>query len=363
MIEVVVPIGRDPRPDPSLYHVAISNMSGRKSDVVITDFISNPDLEREVLRDVANVRVLNATREDELAGRIEDANAIIPYHYIVISALTLNRLRNCRVIARGGVGFDNVDVGRARELGIPVCNVPDYGTEDVADSAVGMAVSMIRGAAFLNSRLRASHGPWSPTQAAPLQRIRGSVFAIIGLGRIGTAAALRAKALGMDVCFYDPYKPDGYAKALGIRRVESLEETLGQAFTLSIHCPLTDETRHLIDAEAIALMPEGSYLVNTARGAIVDTSAIPDAVASGRLAGAGIDVFEWEQLKEDDPLVVAWRNPGHPAHHRVLLTPHSAFYSEQSLVDLRTGTAEACRRALLGQPLRNIVNPPAITGS
>lgn len=338
-------------------------MTERKSDVVITDFISDPEIEREILRDVAGVRVLNATREDELAGRIETADAIIPYHYIVISAPTLDRLQNCKVIARGGVGFDNVDVARARDLGIPVCNVPDYGTEDVADAAVGMAVSMIRGVAFLNSRLRAARGPWSPSQAAPLQRIRGSVFAIVGLGRIGTAAALRAKALGMDVCFYDPYKPDGYAKALGIRRVESLEETLGQAFTLSIHCPLTDETRHLIDAEAIALMPEGSYLVNTARGPIVDTSAIPDAVASGRLAGAGIDVFEWEQLDEDDPLIVAWRDPAHPAHHRVLLTPHSAFYSEQSLTDLRASTAEICRRALLGQPLRNVVNPPAFTGS
>ncbi len=336
-------------------------MSSRNLDVVITDFIANPDLEREILYDVAGVRVLNATGEDELTGRIEDADAIIAYHYIAVSGSTLRRLRRCKVIARGGVGFDNVDVACAQELGIPVCNVPDYGTEDVADAAVGMAVSMIRGVAFLNSRLRASQGPWSPSQAAPLQRIRGSVFGILGLGRIGTAAALRAKALGMDVCFYDPYKPDGYAKALGIRRVETLEETLGQAFTLSIHCPLTDETRHIINAEAIALMPEGAYLVNTARGAIVDTSAIPDAVASGRLAGAGIDVFEWEQLEEDDPLIEAWRNPGHPAHHRVLITPHSAFYSEQSLTDLRVKTAETCRRALLGQPLRNIVNPPTIT--
>ncbi len=336
-------------------------MSSRKSNVVITDFISDPGVERDILNGVADVRVLQATREDELAGRVEDADAIIAYHYIRVSRTTLNRLRKCKVIARGGVGFDNVDVSCARELGISVCNVPDYGTEDVADAAVGMAVSMIRGVAFLNSRLRAARGPWSPSQAAPLQRIRGSVFAIVGLGRIGTAAALRAKALGMDVCFYDPYKPDGYAKALGIRRVETLEETLNQAFTLSIHCPLTDETRHLINAKAIARMPEGAYLVNTARGAVVDTSAIPDAIASGRLAGAGIDVFEWEQLKEDDPLIVAWRNPGHPAHHRVLITPHSAFYSEQSLTDLRVRTAETCRKALLGQPLRNIVNPPAIT--
>ena len=103
-------------------------------------------------------------------------------------------------------------------------------------------------------------------------------------------------------------------------------------------------------------MPEGSYLVNTARGAIVDTDAIPPAIESGQLAGAGIDVFEWEKLQENDALVVAWRDPNHPAHHRVLITPHSAFYSEESLIDLRTKAAETCRKALLEQPLRNIVN-------
>ena len=113
------------------------------------------------------------------------------------------------------------------------------------------------------------------------------MFGIVGLGRIGTAAALRAKALGMDVAFYDPYKPDGYDKALGIRRVEKLDDLLQQAFVLSVHCPLTPETRHIVDARAIALMPHGSYLVNTARGAMVDATAIPAAIRSGKLAGAG----------------------------------------------------------------------------
>src|SRR5439155_12624045 len=134
----------------------------------------------------------------------------------------------------------------ARERGIPVANVPDYGTEEVADSAIGMALSLARGIHLYNSRLQHAVGPWSYTQAAPIRRLRGRVFGIIGLGRIGTATAVRAKALGMDVAFYDPHKPDGYDKALGLRRVEKLDELLRQSFVLSLHCPLTAETRHIV---------------------------------------------------------------------------------------------------------------------
>jgi hypothetical protein len=168
-----------------------------------------------------------------------------------------------------------------------VANVPDYGTEEVADTAIGMMLALARGIHLLNSRLRADRGPWSHSQAAPLARLRRRVLAIVGLGRIGTAMALRAKALGMDVAYYDPYKPDGYDKALGIRRVDRFEDLLAQAFVLSLHCPLTAETRNMIDGQAIARMPRQSYLINTARGGIVDTAAIPAAIASGHLAGGG----------------------------------------------------------------------------
>jgi D-3-phosphoglycerate dehydrogenase/C-terminal binding protein len=192
--------------------------------------------------------------------------------------------------------------------------------------------------------------------AAPLRRLRGRVFAIIGLGRIGTATAVRAKALGMDVAFYDPYKADGYDKALGIRRVERLDDLLRQAFVLSLHCPLTEETRHIVDARAINLMPDGSYLVNTARGAVVDVTAIPAAIRFGKLAGAAIDVLPHEPPPADHPLLMAWRDQNDPCHDRVIVNPHAAFYAEEGLLDMRVKGAQACRRALLGEPLRNVVN-------
>ncbi|MFN8685747.1 MAG: C-terminal binding protein, partial [Acidobacteriota bacterium] len=250
----------------------------------------------------------------------------------------------------------------ARERGIPVANVPDYGTEEVADSAIGLMLAMTRGINRLNSRLRNGVEPWSYTPVTPLHRLRGRQFSVVGLGRIGTAAAMRAKALGMQVSFYDPYKADGYDKALGLRRVETLEELLETTAVLSMHCPLTVETKAMIGEKTIGQMPRGAYLVNTARGGVVDTRAIPDAIASGQLAGAGLDVLEQEPPAADDPLLIAWRDPNHPAYDRVILNSHTAFYSEEGLLDMRRKGTETCRRALLGLPLRNIVNGVIVGG-
>jgi C-terminal binding protein len=325
--------------------------------IIVTDFINDSlEPERRILGDIATVEARDAYREEELTGHVEDATALMLYHNLRLTRKTIARLECCELIVRCGVGYDNVDHAFARQRGITVTNVPDYGTEEVADSAIGLMLTMTRGIGLLNSRLRAGQGPWLYTQTAPLHRLRGRVFGVVGLGRIGSAAALRAKALAMDVAFYDPYKPDGFDKALGIRRCESFDELLAQVFVLSLHCPLTDETRHIVDARAIATMPPGAYLVNTARGGVVDAAAVPPAIASGQLAGAAIDVLEQEPPEADDPLVAAWRDPTHPAHHRLLITPHTAFYSEEGLLDIRLKASDACRRALCGKPLRNVIN-------
>ncbi len=325
--------------------------------VVITDFIAD-DLapERTGLAGLAHVEAFNAFHEDELAGRIEDADAVMMYHNLAVTRKTIARLERCKLIVRCGVGIDNVDHAFARTRGIAVANVPDYGTEEVADSAIGMLLTLARGIHQYNTRLRERPDPWMYTVAGPLRRLRGRTFAIVGLGRIGTATALRAKALGMDVVFLDPFKQDGYDKALGARRVETLRELLGQAAVLSLHCPLTDETRGLVNAETLGWMPRGGYLINTARGGVVDTAAIPPALASGQLAGAGIDVLVQEPPVATDPLLTAWRDPTHPAYERLIVNPHAAFYSEEGLLDMRTKGTDACRRALSGLPLRNVVN-------
>ncbi len=329
----------------------------RRAKVAVTDFIvESLDHEKRILGDLADPVALNAAQEDELLGRIEDADAVMIYHTLVLSERTINRLKQCRLIVRCGVGYDNVDIHAARQRGIPVANVPDYGTEEVADSALGLALALTRGIHLLTGRLREERGPWTFNQVRPLRRLRGRGFGVVGLGRIGTAVALRARALGMDVLFHDPYVPDGRDRALGIRRAESLQELLEQSYVVSMHCPLTTETRHLINAQTLACMAPDGYLVNTARGGVVDVLAILDAVTAGRLAGAGIDVLEEEPPPNDHPLIKAWRDPNHPAHDRIILNPHAAFYSEEGLLDMRIKGSENCRRVLLGHAPRNVVN-------
>ena len=325
--------------------------------VVITDFVSDDlEPERSGLGGLAEVVALNAHHEDQLLDHIGDADALMVYHNVSLTDRSIARLSGCKVIVRCGVGVDNVDVRAARRLGIPVANVPDYGTEEVADSAMAMVLSLARGVHPLNSRLQRNEGEWRYSQAAPLQRLRGEVFGIIGLGRIGTAVAQRAKAHGMDVVFYDPYKPAGHDKALGIRQSVSLEDLLRQSYVVSLHCPLTDETHRLINAETLNMMRRRSFLINNARGSVVDTAAVVDAIASGQLAGAGLDVLVSEPPEDDDPVIVAWRDPTHPAHDRLLINPHAAFYCEQGLTDMRVKATQECRRALLGEPLLNVVN-------
>jgi D-3-phosphoglycerate dehydrogenase/C-terminal binding protein len=327
------------------------------SKVIITDYV-NDDLqpEREVSQGVAEVLALNAHSEAQLQGFVDDADALMVYHNVALSRDTLVTLRRCKVIARVGVGFDNVDGPVARQLGIPIVNVPDYGTEEVADSAIGLTLALARGLVHYNMRCRLPQTTWNYRPAAPLYRLRGRVFAIVGLGRIGTATALRAKSLGMDVVFYDPYRDDGYDKALGLRREATLEALLRQAHVLSFHCPLTAETRHMLNANSLPWLPRGSYVINTARGPIVDTTALPPALACGHLAGVGLDVLPIEPPADDDALVQAWRDPLHAAYHRVLINPHAAFYCEEGLREMRVKAATACRLAVLEQPLRNVVN-------
>jgi D-3-phosphoglycerate dehydrogenase/C-terminal binding protein len=325
--------------------------------VVITDFITEPlEQERRILGDVADVTALNAFSEDDLVGKIEDADAIMLYHFISLTARTIERLEHCRLIVRCGVGFDNIDRQAARQRGITVANVPDYGTEDVADSALGMMLALTRGVHYLNSRLQHRQGPWIYTQVQPLHRLRGRVFGIVGIGRIGTAAALRAKALGMEVVYYDPLVPQGRDKSLGIRAVETLEELLAQAYVVSMHCPLTPDTKHLINRQTVKQMQPGSFLVNTARGGVVDVLAVLEAVTAGHLRGAAIDVLETEPPPDDHPLMRAWRDPAHPAHDRIIVNPHAAFYSEEGLLDMRIKGSQNCRRILTGKAPYNVVS-------
>jgi phosphoglycerate dehydrogenase-like enzyme len=245
-----------------------------------------------------------------------------------------------------------VDLAAASRHAVVVCNVPDYGTEEVADHAIMFLLALTRRLVPCHDDIR--NGTWNYHSAVGTPRLRGKTLGLIGCGRIGTATAIRAKALGLDVVFYDPHLRQGMDKALGVRRVHVFEELLEQSHFISLHCYLDETTRHIVNATTIDRMRPGVVLINTARGPCIDEAALLAGLDSGQVAAAGLDVVEREPL-DNEPL---------RRHPRVLLTPHSAFYSVEGFVELRTKTAEEVRRILLGEPPRNPVNlGPAYEGA
>lgn len=301
-------------------------------------------VEREVIGSAADVKTFYCESDQDFTEEVCEAAALIVWHNCSVAAEGIGRLRACRAIIRNGVGFDSVDATAAAKRGIPVCNVPDYGTEEVADHAIALTLALCRQLFPLDREAKALR--WTIPEPGRIRRLSGLSFGVVGLGRIGTAAALRAKALGFRVSFYDPYLPNGVDKAVGVRRVRSLDELLRESGVLSIHCPLTQETRHMIGARELGLMKPAAYLVNTARGAIVEKTAILSALREGRLAGAGLDVVEDEPLKSSEEA----------ATPNLIVTPHAAFCSVEGRGEMRATSARIARAAVLGEPLENVVN-------
>lgn len=318
--------------------------------VAIIDWAASPQddsestIERAVIGDAARVKRFLCAGDADFNDEIRGADALIVWHNAPITEVGLAKLRGCKALIRNGVGFDSVDIQAARRLGIPVCNVPDYGTEEVADHAIALTLALCRQLFPLNEE--AKRLGWVIRVEPKLRRLRELVFGVVGLGRIGTAAALRAKALGFQVWFYDPYVRNGVDKAVGVSRVRSLEELLAKADVLSIHCPLSAETRHLIAEKELALMKPTAFVVNTARGAVIKKTAILDALRTGKLAGAGLDVVEDEPLRATEEA----QTPN------LIVTCHAAFCSVESKKEMRATSARIARAAVLGQPLENVVN-------
>jgi phosphoglycerate dehydrogenase-like enzyme len=327
-----------------------------KFNIIIPDLLrSLPDIEQSILGGECHIEALAKSRESDLPDEIESADALMVWHEITIGPQTISRLKRCKVIARYGVGFDNIDLEAAGVRGIPVFNVPDYGTNDVADHTMAMLLHLARGLGGFNSFVRDQVPGWDWAAAGLLHRLTDRCLGIIGLGRIGTAVALRAKSFGLKVVFYDPYVADGMDKALGVTRHE-LDELLECADIISFHCPLTEETRNMADASFFSRAKQGVVLINTARGAIVEFPSLERALRSDKVSSAGLDVLPCEPPDEADPLIRAWRKKEEWIQNRMILTPHAAFYSEEAIKELRTKTALTVRRVLNGEMPRNCIN-------
>jgi len=323
-------------------------MSNRKPKIVITD-CDHPsiEIEREILSEIDPEFVLaHCNTEEEVIEVAKDADGIIN-QYAPITRKVIESLKRCKVIARYGVGVDNIDVEAATEHGIIVANVPDYCVDEVSTHAIALILASARGITLLDRKRREKK--WDFTLVKPLFRTKGKTLGLFGLGRIAKIVAQKASGFGFKIIAYDPYvsKVDS-----GIRLVE-FSQLLSDSDFISIHSPLTNEARHLFGENELKKMKKTAYLINTARGPIIDERNLYVALKERWIAGAALDVMEkeppdWENLLQKlDNLII---------------TPHISFYSEESYVELKTKTAKAVLSVLKGGLPRAMVNPQVVKG-
>ena len=321
--------------------------------ILITDFVwPSTEPERAVLAAglgdaVAMVEAPDGA-EATLAALAVDCDAIMTCFAQVTAAVVRAAVR-CRVISRYGVGVDNIAVDAATELGIPVTYVPDYCVDEVSDHVLALLLAWNRQIGFYDGIAKA--GRWEGVASPhPLTRLRGQTMGIVGFGRIGRAVADKARAFGLSVLVSDPYLPADAALPDGVRAA-ALDELLAASDYVTVHTPLNEATRGLIDARALSLMRPAAYLINCARGPIVDESALYAALRDGVIAGAGLDVMESSAPPADHPLF---------ALDNVIVTPHIAFLSQQSVRELQVRTAQATVDVLQGRMPEFLVNPAVL---
>lgn len=322
-----------------------------KFKVVIVDFgvpdklVEDAEFEASGLD--ADLLKTSARTEEEIIPHVRDVDGMM-VGFAPITRQVIESMTRCRVISRYGIGYNNVDLDAATERGIVVCNVPDYCLKEVSTHTIGFLLCLNRHIHFQDRYLR--QGGWrAPNEMAP-GRLTNQVLGIVGLGNIGRLVAKKAMALDLQVKVYDPYLPPATASELGVEMV-ALNELLESSDYVSLHCPLNDETHHLIGTAQLESMKPTAYLINMARGPVVDQVALTHALQNGLIAGAGLDVFEEEPLPADDPLTEL---------DNVILTSHSSSWSEESGVQLRASTAKHVIMVLNGETPAPVVNPAVL---
>ncbi|MBI3402238.1 MAG: C-terminal binding protein [Acidobacteria bacterium] len=295
----------------------------------------------------AELRLADGSTPDAILRAARSADAIL-VTYAKITADIIQQLTRCRIVSRFGIGVDNVDLAAATAKGIVVTKVPDYCIDEVSDHAMALLLAAVRKIPFSDARVHA--GEWKMPSVVPIHRLRGTTLGLVGFGRIPQLVAPKARAFGMHVLASDPFVAAPVMEAAGVEPV-TFDQLVERSDYISIHAPLTPETRHLFDAGVLRRMKPTAYLVNTARGPLVDEAALVEALTEGRIAGAALDVVEQEPPASGSPLLTC-RN--------LILTPHTGFYSDESLVELQTKAAEEVVRVLGGQPPRNPVNPEVL---
>jgi len=303
-------------------------------------------VEEEEVFSRAGVRhaLVPARTEAEYLARCGEADGLL-VQYGAVTRRVFEGLPRLRVVVRYGVGVDGIDLAAATDHGVPVVNVPDYGTDEVANHAVALLLAMARKITRLDRQTRA--GTWDVFRIGPLTRLAGRTVGIVGCGRIGTAVARKLSGFDVRLLGTDPYVA---AFPPGVQPVP-LDRLLADSDYVTLHCPLAEATRHLINVDTLGLMRSSAVLINTARGGLVDTMALTESLQMGLLAGAALDVLEREPIDPGSPLL---------RMEQVIVTPHAAWYSEEGRSDLKRRAAEEAVRVLGGGRPRHCANPDVL---
>lgn len=323
-------------------------MANNRMKVVVTDYdYPSLDLERKVLAEIDPEFVgAHCTTEEEVITAAKDADGILN-QYAPLTERVIKSLDRCKVICRYGVGVDSIDVKAATERGIIVANVPDYCVDEVSTHTMALILACARKVPYLSTTVK--KGKWDFTVAKPLFRSRGRILGLFGLGRIGKAVACKATGFNFRIIAYDPYISQANEKV----ELVSFSELLSNSDFISIHAPLSPKTKHSFGKAEFKAMKKDAYLINTARGAIVDELALYEALKEGWIAGAALDVLEKEPPDPKNPLLKL---------DNVIITPHISYYSEESYAELKTKAAQAVLDVLKGELPKSVVNPQVVKG-
>ena len=316
-----------------------------KAKVVLTDYVwESLDVEKKTLEGLADLVAFKAKSMDEVLPELAGCDAMLNTYLAPINAEVMARMPKCKIIARYGIGVDTIDLEAATRAGIIVTNNPTYCIEEVAEHTMALLLACARKVAFYDRLVR--DGRWEVPPGKPMHRLVGRTLGLVGFGNIARQVAVRAAAFGLRVLFADPNVKAGQFDAPG-KKVE-LAELLRESDFVSLHPPLMPQTRKMIDDEAFAQMKPGAFLINCARGPIVDTDALVRALDAKKIAGCALDTIDPEPLPNPHPL---------RGRENVVIAPHAAWYSEEALVGLQAGAPNEVRRVLSGQWPVNVVNP------
>jgi len=316
-----------------------------KAKVVLTDYVwDSLEVERQILGELAELVPMKTKTPDEFLGAAADCDALLNTYAGPITAEVMSKMPKCRIIARYGIGVDTIDLDAATKTGIIVTNNPTYCIEEVAEQTMALILSSARKIAFYDRMVRG--GRWAVPPGKPMFRLVGRTLGLVGFGNIARQVAVRAAAFGMKILYVDPLVKEAQFDVPG--QSVDLDRLLRESDFVSLHPPLTPQTRKMIDDEALGKMKRTAVLVNCARGPVVDTDALVRALDAGKIAGCALDTTDPEPLPDPHPL---------RGRDNVIITPHTAWYSEQAMVGLQAGAPGEVRRVLSGEWPRNVVNP------